>query len=81
MSEIIRKLDSLYQAAKDRQKSFEGTPSESYYRGQVVAYGRAVKAISLQPADSADIIRCTCKHPEVIGCKFCGLMGTCGADR
>lgn len=52
MDEIVKKLDCLYQAAKDRQKASEGSASESYYRGQVVAYGRAVKAAS-QPENSA----------------------------
>ena len=46
VGENIKKLACLYQAAKDRQEAVEGTASENYYRGQVVAYGRAVKAAS-----------------------------------
>ncbi len=79
MDEIVKKLDCLYQAAKDRQKACEGMASESYYRGQVVAYGRAVKAAS-QPAVQADAQKpCdVCKHPaEAEGgfgdyCRYCG---------
>ena len=54
--DILKSLDLLYQAAKDRHQRSKGTESETYYRGQVVAYDRAYRTAqqNLQQAVEAD---------------------------
>ena len=65
MDDLLREIETLYQAAKDRRKSAIGIGPEAYYKGQVAAYGRAVTLIrnhaSQQPDPADPKQRCTCR--------------------
>lgn len=46
MSELMNKLDVLYQSAKDKYESMKHTEVSGYYNGIVVGIGEAAKIIS-----------------------------------
>lgn len=54
MEDLMKKVDALYQEAKDKYESMKNTEVSGYYNGRVVGIGEVAKIIMAQQQDSPD---------------------------